>query len=320
MKSFVIEQNSANQRLDKFVTKNLPNLPTSLMYKYIRMKRIKVNGKRAEISTRLTVGDVVDMYINDEFFEKADPHYDFLHAPLELDILFEDENLLVLNKKVGLLSHPDDTEYVDTLISRVKRYLYEKGEYDPESEQVFTPALINRIDRNTGGIVMAAKNAETLRIMNQKVKDRELHKYYLCVTFGVPKKSEDLLVDYLIKDEDKNQVKVFDRQVPGSKEIKTYYKALKSAKNLSLLEIELLTGRTHQIRAHMAFIGCPLVGDGKYGSNAQNKALGYKKQFLYSYKLQFDFTTDAGMLEYLNGKEFSVPLESIWFAREFPNF
>lgn len=329
MKSFVIEQNSANQRLDKFITKNLPNLPQSLMYKYIRTKRIKVNNKRAEISTRLNVGDVVDMYINDEFFEKADPHYDFLHASLDLDILYEDENLLVLNKKVGLLSHPDDTEYVDTLISRVKRYLYEKGEYDPDSEQVFTPALINRIDRNTGGIVMAAKNADTLRIMNQKVKNRELHKFYLCVTHGIPPKTEDLLVDYLIKDESKNQVKVFDRQVPGSKEIKTYYRVLKTDKvlaersgkrNVSLVEVELLTGRTHQIRAHMAFIGCPLVGDGKYGSNALNKELGYKKQFLYSYKLQFDFTTDADILEYLNGKEFSVPIDDIWFAREFPNF
>ncbi|MCQ2488872.1 MAG: RluA family pseudouridine synthase [Clostridia bacterium] len=329
MKSFEIDSNSANQRLDKFITKNLPNLPQSLMYKYIRTKKIKVNRKRAEISTRLAVGDIVDMYINDEFFEKPDPHYDFLHASLDLHILYEDENIIILDKKVGLLSHPDDNEYVDTLISRVKHYLYNKGEYDPESPTVFTPALINRIDRNTGGIVMAAKNAETLRIMNQKVKDRELHKFYICVTHGIPPKTEDLLVDYLIKDESKNQVKVFDRQVPGSKEIKTYYKVLKTDKvlaqrsgkrNISLLEVELLTGRTHQIRAHMAFLGCPLVGDGKYGSNALNKELGYKKQFLYSYKLIFDFTTDAGILSYLNGKEFSVPMDDIWFAREFPNF
>ncbi len=318
MKSFTIDKNSSNQRLDKFITKNLPMLPQSLMYKYIRTKRIKVNGKRAEISTRLAEGDIVDMYINDEFFEKADPHYDFLKASTELDILYEDENILILDKKVGLLSHPDDTEYVNTLISRVKHYLYDKGEYNPEDELCFTPALINRIDRNTGGIVMAAKNAETLRIMNQKVKDREINKFYLCVCHGVPSKKEDLLVDYLIKDEDKNQVKVFDRQVPGSKEIKTLYKVLKTGKNMSLLEVELLTGRTHQIRAHLAFIGCPLVGDGKYGSNALNKKLGYKKQFLYSYKLQFDFTTDAGILEYLNGKEFIA--DDVWFAKEFPNF
>ncbi len=319
MKSFTIEENSANQRLDKFITKNLPNLPQSLMYKYIRTKKIKVNGKRAEISTRLQVGDLVEMYINDEFFEKPDPHYDFLHASLDLNILYEDDNILILDKKVGLLSHPDDTEYVDTLISRVKHYLYDKKEYSPEDEQCFTPALINRIDRNTGGIVMAAKNAETLRVMNQKVKDRELHKYYLLACHGTPPKTEDLLVDYLIKDEDKNQVKIYDKQVPGSKEIKTLYKVVKAEKNLSLLEVELLTGRTHQIRAHMAYIGCPLVGDGKYGSNALNKEYGYKKQLLYSYKLKFDFTTDAGILEYLNGKEFTVPMDEIWFAKEFPN-
>ncbi|MBR5991306.1 MAG: RluA family pseudouridine synthase, partial [Clostridia bacterium] len=233
MKSFVIEENSANQRLDKFVTKNLPNLPQSLLYKYIRTKRIKVNGKRAEISTRLAVGDVVDMYINDEFFEKPGPHFDFLHASTELDILFEDDDLLVLNKKAGLLSHPDDTEYVDTLISRVKRYLYEKGEYDPEAEQAFTPALINRIDRNTGGIVMAAKNAETLRVMNQKVKNRDVHKYYLCVCHGRPPKDEDLLVDYLVKDEEKNQVRIYEKQVPGSKTIKTFYRVLETSPKYS---------------------------------------------------------------------------------------
>ena len=129
MRSFEIDENSANVRLDKFIRKNMPNLPQSLLYKYIRTKRIKVNHKRAEISTRLKVGDIVEMYINDEFFEKAEPHYDFLHASKKLDILYEDENLLILNKKVGLLSHPDDREFVDTLISRVKLYLYEKGEY-----------------------------------------------------------------------------------------------------------------------------------------------------------------------------------------------
>ena len=322
MKSFEIDSNSAGVRLDKFVTKNLPLLPQSLLYKYIRTKRIKVNGKRAEISTRLNVGDIVDMYINDEFFEKPDPHYDFLHASLDLTILYEDSNIMILDKKVGLLSHPDDNEYVDTLISRVKHYLYEKGEYDPESPTVFTPALINRIDRNPGGIVMAAKNAETLRIMNQKVKDREMHKYYLCAVYGNLPSPSGLLVDYLIKDESKNQVRVYEKQVPGSKEIRTAYTVLKTGKAkgvpVSLCEVELLTGRTHQIRAHMAYIGCPLIGDGKYGSNARNKELGYKKQFLYSYKLSFDFTTDAGILSYLDGKTFEAP--DVWFATEFPNF
>ncbi len=176
IKSFTITKNDADQRLDKFITKSVPNLPKSLMYKYIRLKRIKVNSKRAEISTRLQVGDTVDMYINDEFFEKSETRYDFTGASKNLDIVYEDDNIMLLNKKSGLLSHPDDTEYVDTLIGRVKRYLYEKGEYRPDDENSFTPALVNRIDRNTAGIVIAAKTAAALRILNQKLKARELHK------------------------------------------------------------------------------------------------------------------------------------------------
>lgn len=173
MKSFDIGKNDAGQRVDKFIKKTVPNLPDSLMYKYIRLKRIKLNGKRCEISTRLKEGDRVDMYINDEFFEQRFDRYDFMHASTNLTVLYEDENIMLLDKKVGLLSHPDEREYNDTLLTRIKRYLYEKGEYNPSDENSFSPALINRIDRNTGGIVMAAKNAEALRIMNQKLKDRE---------------------------------------------------------------------------------------------------------------------------------------------------
>ena len=318
MKSLTIKENDANQRLDKFLQKAVPNLPKALMYKCIRTKRIKVNRKRAEISTRLMVGDIVDLYINDEFFEAPSEYNDFKNAPKSLDIIYEDENLLILNKKVGLLCHPDDREYVDTLIARVKRYLYDKGEWRPEDELSFMPSLINRIDRNTSGIVLAAKNAETLRIMNQKMKDRELHKYYLCVVHGKPPKNSDVLKDYLIKDENKNKVFVYDYPRPGAKEIRTKYEVINTGKGMSLLEVELLTGRTHQIRAHLASIGCPLLGDGKYGRNELNKKLGYKKQFLCSYKLKFDFATDAGILEYLNGKEFSIP--DVWFADQFPNF
>lgn len=319
MKTLTIEPNDAGQRLDKFLTKALPNLPQSLLYKYIRKKRIKVNGKRAEISTRLNPGDILDLYINDEFFEQPEPQYDFLHAGKQLRILFEDENLMVLDKPVGLLSHPDDSEYVDTLIGRVKRYLYEKGAYDPAEEQSFTPSLVNRIDRNTGGIVLAAKNAESLRILNQKMKDRELHKYYLCVVHGKPEPEEGILTGYLTKNESKNKVFVSDRPSPGAREIRTKYRTLRSEKGLSLLEVDLLTGRTHQIRAHFASIGCPLLGDGKYGTNAQNKKQGgYKKQFLYSYKIHFDFSTEAGILSYLDGRTFTVP--DVWFADQFPEF
>ena len=317
MKSFTIEKNDADQRLDKFLTKSCPKLPKALMYKYIRIKRIKVNGKRAEISTRLKKGDVVDMYINDEFFEKKETVYDFMSSSKSIDIVYEDENIILLNKKVGLLSHPDETEYVDTLITRVKRYLFEKGEWHPDEETSFTPALVNRIDRNTSGIVICAKTAEALRVLNQKMKDRELHKIYLCIVHGKMNKENELLEGYLVKDEKKNKVFVSKRPNEGAKLIRTKYKVLGFRDGLSLLEVNLLTGRTHQIRAHLASIGHPLVGDGKYGTNELNKKTGYKKQCLCSHKLIFDFTTEAGGLEYLNKKEFTI--EDVWFKNEFLN-
>lgn len=320
MKSFEIKANDAGQRLDKFIRKGMPNLPQSLMYKYIRKKRIKVNNKRAEISTILQVGDVVDMYINDEFFVKPETRYDFTGAPSKLDILYEDENIMLLDKKAGLLCHPDDREYVDTLITRIKKYLYEKGEYKPDEENSFTPALVNRIDRNTGGIVIAAKNAESLRIMNAQMKQRtNLKKFYLCVCHGIMERDSGLLEGYLLKDEKKNNVKILKHPCEGAKEIRTKYKVLGRDydKQLSLVEVELMTGRTHQIRAHFASIGHPLLGDGKYGTNKLNKDFGYRKQCLYSYKLVFMFDKSAGILSYLHSREFEV--KDVWFKREFEN-
>lgn len=290
------------------------------MYKYIRKKRIKINNKRAEISTVLQVGDVVDMYINDEFFEKPETRYDFTGAPSKLDILYEDGIIMLLDKKAGLLCHPDDREYVDTLITRIKKYLYEKGEYKPDEENSFTPALVNRIDRNTGGIVIAAKNAESLRIMNAQMKQRtNLKKFYLCVCHGIMERDSGLLEGYLLKDEKKNTVRILKQPCEGAKEVRTKYKVLGRDydKQLSLVEVELMTGRTHQIRAHFASIGHPLLGDGKYGTNKLNKEFGYRKQCLYSYKLVFMFDETAGILSYLNSREFEV--KDVWFKREFEN-
>lgn len=314
MKSFVIEKNDAGQRLDKFVTKTCPMLPASLLYKYIRTKHIKINRKRAEISTRLNAGDVVDMYIGDEFFVQKAPKYDFLSAPARLNIVYEDENILLADKPQGLLSHPDENEYRDTLIGRIQHYLYDKGEYDPQRENSFKPSLANRIDRNTGGIVIAAKNAEALRILCQKIKDREIDKRYLAVIHGVPKEKSATLEGFLEKNEKKNKVYLSGKKTDRNLTVKTRYRLLASKKGLSLIEVELLTGRTHQIRAHMASIGHPLLGDGKYGTIASDKKLGFNKQALYSYRLGFYFSTDGGALEYLNGKSFAV--KEVWFAQE----
>lgn len=315
MKEFTINRNDSGQRVDKFLQKSVPRMPQSLMYKYIRMKRIKLNGKRCEISTRLNEGDVMQLYINDEFFDTA-AETEFLTAPPVLNIVYEDENILLVDKKNGLVVHEDDEKTSDTLINRILHYLYDKGEYKPKEENSFVPALCNRLDRNTGGIVIAAKNAESLRILNQKIKDRELEKRYLCITVGIPPKKHDTMTAYLEKNADGNTVKVTDKKTPSNKTIITTYDVLKTVGRLALVEVKLETGRTHQIRAHFAHIGCPLLGDGKYGINQVNREYKVKTQALYSYKLKFTFAgDDNGCLDYLNGREFTV--KDVWFENKF---
>ncbi len=318
LKTVTVLKNDSGQRLDKFLTKTYPNLPQSVLYKCIRTKDVKLNGKRCRISDRLQEGDVLSLYWQEEFFQKEPKEYDFLKAPASLSVLYEDENILLLDKRPGLIVHPDENYHFDSLIARVQHYLYDKGEYNPEAENAFAPALINRIDRNTGGIVMAAKNAEALRIMNQKVKDRELHKHYLCVVCGRLKEKEGVLTGFLEKNEAQNRVYISKKPTEGAKTIRTKYRVLEERRDFSLVEVELLTGRTHQIRAHFASIGHPLAGDGKYGTNALNKKSGFPYQALYSYKLRFDFSTDAGSLQYLDGKETAV--KDVWFLPEFQKF
>ena len=312
-----VTKNDAGQRLDKFLTKTYRNLPMSLLYKAVRKKDIRLNGKRCEASSRLNEGDQIYLFLPDDALEIAPPTYEFMHASKQLDIVYEDEHVLLLNKKAGLLVHPDDREFADTLIFRVQRYLYEKGEYNPADEQSFAPALVNRIDRNTSGIVIAAKTAVALRVLNEKLKEREIEKYYLCIVHGKMPKAEDTLEAFLEKNESQNRVYISDTQKQGARTIRTRYKVLEERGDMSLLEIHLLTGRTHQIRAHLASIGHPLLGDGKYGTNALNKGTGFNKQALCSYRLEFAFTSDAGELNYLNGKEFT--LQDVWFAQAFRN-
>ena len=316
MREFTIGKNDAGQRLDRWLGKTLPLLPAPLAQKYIRLKRVKVNGKGSQRDVRLQVGDLLQLYINDEFFDQPREDNAFLAVfKPKLDIVYEDENLMLLNKRPGLLCHADEHEKVNTLITHIQAYLYQKKEWNPRDEHSFTPALCNRIDRNTGGIVMAAKNAETLRILNQKIKDREIAKFYLAIIHGKMTPPQGKLEGFLLKDENKAQVKVFHKPVPGGKSAATLYKTLKVNRGLTLVECELLTGRTHQIRAQFAASGHPLLGDGKYGRERDNKQYGRSFQALYSYKLEFTFPTDAGILEYLRGRVFTV--ENVDFVEEY---
>ena len=315
MKELTIGTNDAGQRLDRFLAKAVPLLPASLAQKYIRLKRIKRNGARAQRDTRLEAGDLLQLYINDEFFDtpREDNAYLTVATP-KLNIVYEDENILLVDKRPGLAVHPHDgAEYGRTLIDQIQAYLYQKHEWRPREENAFTPALCNRIDRNTGGIVIAAKTAEALRVMNQKIKDRELDKRYLAIVEGTPKPKEGSLKGYLFKDAVKNRVFVTDTPKPGAKTCQTNYKVLDSRNGLSLVECELITGRTHQIRAQFAHAGHPLLGDGKYGK--LDKRFDRTYQALYSYKLTVLFTTDAGSLSNLNGKSFQV--EKVDFVEEY---
>ena len=324
MRELRIGKNDAGQRVDKFLSKALTNMPPSLLYKSIRTKKIKLNRARVTPSRILEEGDTLQLFLRDEFFGESATDENETVRRLKaitphIHAIYEDEHIILLHKRPGVSVHEDESQTSDNLITHLQAYLYQKGEYDPMAEQSFSPALCNRIDRNTGGIVIAAKDAESLRIMNEKIRLREIDKKYLAAVHGIPKMREATLTAYLYKHEKDNIVTVTDRPSGrhGEKDIRTGYRVLKSKNDVSLLEVTLFTGRTHQIRAHMAHIGHPLLGDGKYGINRADAKKGYKYQALYAYKLQFCFEGEENLLSYLQGRSFSIPEEEIYFVELF---
>jgi len=326
MKVFLIRPNDAGQRLDRFVAKAMPSLPFSLIQKGLRTKKIKLNGKRATAGAILAAGQTVDVYLRESpAREGAQPWR--LASWSGLDIIYEDGNVLLCNKEAGLTVHPDNNPAADTLITRALAYLYASGQWDPDGENSFTPALAHRLDRNTSGLVLAAKTAAALRVLNQKFRNREIDKAYLCLVIGRPKPDAGTLRHYLKRDRERCRVEVRPDRSDGAKTALTAYRVLGTHDGMSLVECRPLTGRTHQIRAQWAAVGHPLLGDGKYGAGSRDrdrnrdcnhnrdKPLGFSHQALCAYRLSFAFTTPSGCLEYLRGKTFELP--EVPFATDF---
>lgn len=301
MKELIITQNEGGQRIDKFLSKRFKTMPQSLIYKYLRTKRIKLNGKKASPNDFVSEGDTLTFYIAEEFFEDKAEDLAFTHVKAKLDIVYEDDNVLIVDKPAGLLCHSDDNEGYNTLINHIKAYLMEKGEYT--QGEAFAPALCNRIDRNTCGLVISAKTAEALRDMNKRIKMRYILKQYLAAVHGKPSPAEGTISGFIRKDSSANRVYVSSqKRNAGEKDAITKYKLIESKGDISLIQVDLVTGRTHQIRAHLSSVGHPLLGDGKYAVNKKDRQQGFCHQSLCAYRLKFLPSDTEDSLSYLEGK------------------
>ena len=283
MKKLVVNKKYNNKKLDKFLKDNISTLSNNLFYKTLRKKDIKINGKRVSENVNVFENDEILVYIPDNLLENK----------LNLDIIYEDNNILMINK-------PSNIEVTGTgSLTEVVHSLYASCE--------FLPMPCHRLDRNTSGLILFAKNETSLNILLEKFKHHEIEKHYLAWVYGIPKEKNKKLISYLFKDSSKSLVYISDIPKKGYQKIITSYSLIESFdNNTSLLDVEIETGKTHQIRAHLAHIGLPIIGDGKYGINEINKKFKVKTQKLVSYKMIFRFITDSEELQYLNQKKFEL--------------
>jgi len=295
MIEYIIGRNSSQIRADRFLLK-ATTAPSSLIYKTFRKKDVKINGKWIKEDYVLCEGDVLRIYIKEEFRKEKEVQECVLTAP----IIFEDENIIIFNKPTSLPCQPDEKHKSGTLTDMLKSYLITKGEYNPESESSFSPALCNRLDTNTSGLVIGAKNAEALRDMNEQIRKRNVHKYYLCRLENIPKEKSAFVNAHIIKEETQNKSYIGE----SGKEIFMEYKVIEESRGTALCEVLLHTGRSHQIRAYFSSIGCPLVGDTKYGAKVGGG------QALCAYRIRFGFPEEYdGILSYL--RDAQIKLEGI---------
>lgn len=308
MKKIIIKENDVGKRLDKFLTKMYPHISKVLFIKWIRNKDIKINNKRCQFNDTLDLNDEISIFF-DKYLSNEIQKNDFMNSLDKLDVIFEDANIIIVNKPIGLLCHSDDNKNNDTLINRIKKYLAKSKQWDWENENSFTPSLINRIDFNTAGIIVAAKNANSLKLLNQIFKNREVEKRYYCLVHSNNIKSNWETINLYIDDKTEI-VKVYSDYQLNTKVAITKFRCVKKIDNYSLVEVVLITGRKHQIRATFNYLNMPIVGEQKYTKKEFNDKK-FKNQCLVSYFLKFKIVDPKNPLFYLNNLEFR--LKNIWF-------